>query len=753
MTYYARMAAETNGNPLPDASLKAQPLRDHLRAVGALAAEFAAVFNAADEARLAGLLHDLGKYHDDYQDGVRQGRTGDFAAEHALYGAAWAAEESRQHLFPTMLAVAGHHGGLPDHGELEGLLTFRQPRLAESLPTLLARFESDLGPLPTPPPPPAWMRDIFSAEFYTRLIFSCVVDADRLDVAHWPERPPREAPLRCDDLLAAIDDERARRAATLPVGRLVALRERIFGSVIERASLPRGFFSLTAPAGSGKMLAALAFALAHARVQALRRIIVVLPPHACIEQRAAELRRIFGDATVLEHHADIPTRADATGEDDSHLEPFTENWDAPIVLTTAAQWVETLFASSPSRARKLHRVPRSVVIFDDVQALPVHVLPPTFDILRELATNYATSFVFNTSTQLAFRRCAALPDGFLPDEIRPLAPAPAELFRNLRRVRYRFPRDGQKLEWPAVANRLAGAPQTVAIVNLARHASELWQHLARVLPAREAPFYFGASLCPQHRLAVITTMRTHLRDGLPCRAVSTPLLEAGADVDFPEIWRALGPLDSIVQAAGRCNRDGLLPVGHIHLFRPADHGLPPGLYRDAATQGEIVLASFSSEDEAAERLATGSPLFGDYFQSLYGAASDDFARSSATSIQEDRQFLRFREVARKSRLSSEVTLPVVIAADSHGTPWAAPIVDEIHARQPVRGASRLRRDDLRRLQRFMVIVRARTFHLLEARQLVRPLLPDVEIPVLDASCYHPALGLRLEDTVSDDVLP
>jgi CRISPR-associated endonuclease/helicase Cas3 len=757
MIAYAHTATKPDGSPDPDES-KWQLLRDHLRNVADLAAKFAAPFGAGDEARLAGLLHDLGKYRDEFQSYLRGERSSSAETQHAIFGSAWAADESHPQLFASKLAIAGHHAGLHDHSDLEGMFAKRGLHIPGCIPGLIARLEGEFGSLPPLPSPPAWViaaataGDPFPAEFYTRLIFSCVVDADRLDTAHWPASPPADRLLDCDPLLAAVQAERVRKAAANPDSPLATLRNRIFDTAIARAALPPGFFSLTVPTGGGKTLASMAFALAHARAHELRRVIVVIPYLSIIEQNAAEYRRIFGDDVLLENHSGVRPPDDASEEEKSRLELVSENWDAPVVVTTSVQFLESLFASSPSRCRKLHRIAKSVVIFDEVQTFPAHLLAPTFSVLRELAAHYGASFVFSSATQPAFRRGSSIPDGFLPHELREIAPAPDELFQKLRRVTYRLPAPGDVLDWPAIAECLAAAPQVLCVVNLTGHAKELWEQLVRLLPADEAPIHLSSAMCAEHRLALLADIRTRLRDARPCRVVSTQLIEAGVDVDFPEVWRALGPLDSIVQVAGRCNREGRRANGTVHVFRPADHKLPRGVYSAAADQAAITLASLGDGLLAAERLATGSQIFAGYFQALYEVVNTDHAKPGEATIQEDRRFLRFREVSRKARVIEDSGTPVVVAGDNRGGAWAAPLIEEIRTRQLAPGQPRFSRDDLRRLQRFMVNVRSHKFQLLEARQLIRPLLPNLEIYVLDAACYHPALGLLLENTQPDDFL-
>ena len=625
-------------------------------------------------------------------------------------------------------------------------------RMGQAVPELIKRFEAELGPLPLPPPPPPWVKDEFSAEFYTRLVFSCLVDADRLDTAHWPANAPPDKGLQPGCLLTRVHAERDRKTTANPDSPLASLRNRIFDSVIERAALPTGFFSLTVPTGGGKTLASLAFALAHAKAHGLRRVIVVIPYLSIIEQNAAEYRRVLGEEVVLENHSGVRPKDDLNEEEKSRLELVSENWDAPIVVTTSVQFLESLFASSPAKCRKLHRIPRSVVIFDEVQTLPAHLLKPTFNIFRELVANYGTSIVFSSATQPAFRKSRALPDGFELEEMREIAPEPADLFRRLRRVSYHLPKAGESLGWPEVAAGMAATPQALCVVNLTRHAKELWEHLKEIVPREEPPIHLSSAMCPQHRLSLIQAIGERLQAGRTCRVVSTQLIEAGVDVDFPVVWRALGPLDSIVQVAGRCNREGRLAFGAVHVFRPVDHRLPPGVYRAAAEQAEITLAMLGSDEAASNRLATDPQLFRDYFQSLYQVVNTDYARRGETSIQQDRQQLRYREVSRKAKVISDESQPIIISCDTRGRKFGAPLIEEIRGRQLAPGEPRFKREDLRRLQRFMVNVHSHKFEQVEAMRHLRPLLPNLELHVLDDGFYHPDLGLVIDNRPLEDFL-
>jgi len=755
MKFYAHTANDELGKPLPETSGKWQPLSVHLRNVADLAQKFAAPLGLAAEAELAGLLHDLGKYRDEFQSYLRGERSSGVETQHAIYGAAWALDPHQQ--LGTFFAIAGHHAGLHDLTDAQA--SAAKPSVLNALPGLVCRIESEIGKLPVPPGIPSHVEQALSpdlsAELYTRLLLSCLLDADRLDTAFWPEKAPEDLPLAAEALLRRVEIERERKQVANPSSPLRELRNRIFDACWRAGLQSQGFFSLTVPTGGGKTLSAMAFALAHAKAHGLRRVIVVIPYLSIIEQNAAEYRRVLGDDVVLENHSSVKSREDALEEEKSRLELVSENWDAPVIVTTSVQFLESLFAASPSRCRKLHRIAQSVVIFDEVQTMPAHLLKPTFSVFRELAASYGVSFLFSSATQPAFRRCAALPDGFAADELREIAPDPPELFRRLRRVNYHLPKkqaDGspEPLDWPELAECLATSLQVLCVVNLTRHAAVLWEELTKRLPADDRPIHLSAAMCPQHRLDLIQRIRERLAAGRPCRVVSTQLIEAGVDVDFPVVWRAMGPLDSIVQVAGRCNREGRLAVGEMHVFRPQDHKLPSGVYRAVTDQAAITLASLG--DTAAESLATEASLFSHYFDSLYQMVNTDYARKGETSIQEDRALLRFREVARKAKVIEDSGQPVIVSSDTHGREFAAPLINEIRNRHLASGQPRFTRDDLRRLQRFMVNVRTHKFQQLEAMKHIRPLLPNLELYVLDDGLYHSELGLVIDSRPLEDFL-
>ena len=751
MKFYAHTAEDEQGKPVSENSGKWQPLSNHLRNVANLAKTFARPLGLEVEAELAGLLHDLGKYRTEFQQYLRNERKAGSDTHHAIYGAAHAFTNE---MLPQAFAVAGHHAGLPDQHDLDNTVQGRKYDAVERARGLLKLLKNELGELTQNISPllheAIQNEDVLCMEFATRMVFSALVDADRLDTARWPEEVAADeqlTPQRSDDLLCKVLAERERKRQNHPTGEknaeLQGLRNEVFDACLQAAKFNPGFFSLTVPTGGGKTLSAMGFALAHAKAHGLRRVIVVIPFLSIIEQNASVYREVLGDDVILEHHSAAPEPDDKDEEEMAALETATENWDAPIVVTTSVQFLESLFADKPSKCRKLHRIAKSVVIFDEVQMLPTHLLAPVLNVFRELQRNYSVSFVFSSATQPAFRKTAQLPDGFTPKEMREIAPEPAMLFRALRRADYHFPKAEQNLDWPELAQQLAAERQALCVVNLRRHAATLWEQIRTRVPGADklAVFHLSSSMCAQHRLDVLNRVRRLLAVGCPCRLVSTQLIEAGVDVDFPVVWRAMGPLDSIVQVAGRCNREGRLPngqFGQVHIFTPTDNGLPRGrLYQTATGFTGTILADITPPE-----LATNPALFSRYFGMIHALPQPE-----GVAIQEHRRELLFRTVGREAKVIEDDTRPVIVDY-AEGTR----LIAEIQTRQRAANKPRFDKTDLRHLQRFMINVRWHDFQVLQGQHHLQPLLPNLDLHILKSGYYHPDLGLLLNQRPLEDYL-
>ncbi len=587
-----------------------QGLSAHLEGTAALAGTAAAPLGLPLCARMAGLLHDFGKYDPAFQRRIRgEGGAVDHstAGAHLLLGRAGPA-----HLVAQLLAYAilGHHAGLPDKGGSEAAMDRRIENFRDPVdPALTAAQGVDLAPLA--PELQAKMRKEtvgFDVSVAGRMIFSCLVDADFRDTeAYYNQLEGSQSDRDWPALSAILPGLRARFDAHMArfgaASDLNRLRADILAHIRAGAALPPGLFTLTVPTGGGKTLASLGFALDHAVRHGHRRIIYTIPYTSIIDQTAATFGEVFGDlgGMVLEHHSSIDeARFDekAVVSEKSHrlreqkekLRLAMEDWAAPLVVTTNVQLFESLFAARPSRARKLHNIAGSIIVLDEAQVLPRELLMPVLRMLDTLAALYGCTIVLCTATQPAFDS-AQLKQG-LPLADRELAPDPEGLARRLRRARIL---DGGEMDDPALVEALRGTPQGMVIVNSRKHALALFE--AARAEGLEGLIHLTTRQYPAHRRRIIADIRARLNAGQPCRLIATSLIEAGVDLDFPKGWRAEAGLDSIVQSAGRVNREGKRPVedSTLTIFRAPDHP-PHQQIRPLVEAMRATLARFGAEN-------------------------------------------------------------------------------------------------------------------------------------------------------------
>ncbi|MDD5007195.1 MAG: CRISPR-associated helicase Cas3' [Syntrophorhabdaceae bacterium] len=776
---------------------KRQPLKSHLTNVAKKALQFAEEalrirLSDSDEVKQwkevfhntawrAGLLHDLGKYRKEFQEYLFGLRNRSQETNHSVYGSAAACHHFNDDA--SAFAIAGHHAGLHDIGDLDSMVNGTKYDACQKYTQLLtlAQNEKELGIIQEFYPTLIDDTDENEKrryEFMTRVLFSIIVDSDRLDAEQWEmeqktgkvwQRSTVE--LNAESLLQKIQEVREGKKQGRPNDVLNHLRNTIFDSCIEKGgSLSQGFFSLTVPTGGGKTLSSMAFALSHAKKHDLRRVIVVIPYLSIIEQNAKEYRDALGAELVLEHHSAVELSQNSHDVDNncpdeptnvSDMEKVMENWDVPVIVTTSVQFIETLFAASSGQARKLHNIARSIVIFDEVQSLPAHLLEPTLNVLRELTDRWGVSVLFCSATQPAFKKSAALKNGFEPDEMTPIISSPENVFKKLRRVDYRIEPKDNPLDWRTIAERMIAQSQALCVLNVRRQAFQLWEALRRLMHEKgfgkegeEALFHLSSAMCPAHRLDLLglsenpppNNIKERLRSGKHCWVASTQLIEAGVDIDFPIVFRAIGPLDSIVQAAGRCNREGLLCDeqgnlcrGQVIVFYPADGGLPPGIY----SKGTSITSSYLEPDKLAE-----DPLiFTQYFHELHQITPTDFDQRGQRTIQEDRAQFRFRKVAEHARVIKKGETISVIVPYGNGKA----MIDEIRRTKDFDFKT------MRRLQRYMVNVRKQEpisdFAKLNRLGAITQLLPNrLEIPVVGDWCYKidPPLGVVIENRPLED---
>jgi CRISPR-associated endonuclease/helicase Cas3 len=630
----------------------------HLTSVAQKASQFAEKFGAADMAYWAGLWHDLGKFHPDFQAYLAhpKARRG---PDHSSAGAVLADRS----FSPLTFLIAGHHGGLPAREELklrvreksktpainQALELARQAiRGIEPTSSLMAKLPAFLQETPLKKPEQEDFKRRF--ELFLRMVFSALVDADFLDTEGHFE--PEQAAQRSHGVGLGEFWRRFERAqATFSgqkQGQLNEIRHEIYQACLRAADRPPGMFSLTVPTGGGKTRSGMAFAPRHAFAHSFERVIVAIPYTSIIEQTVDIYRDIFGTESVLEHHSAV-TPHDDPSDPLSYQEVWarlaSQNWDAPIVVTTTVQLFESLFANRPSSCRKLHNIARSVIILDEVQTVPSELLTPILDVLQDLVDHYHVSVLLCTATQPALQHGPYL-RGLRG--VREIIVDPAQYFAALKRVRYELPEPDERWTWERVAREMQSRDQSLAIVNTKQDA-------LRLLDALHDPeaFHLSTLLCGAHRRDVIQEIRRRLAAGELCRVVSTQVVEAGVDLDFPLVLRAFGPLDRIVQAAGRCNREGRHAAGRVVIFVPEEGALPPGAYK-TGTDTAVSLLNRPGAD------LHDPVLYRTYFERLYQAIDLDKKR-----IQDRREALDYPEVAQRFRLIEDDTAPIVVRPDKY----------------------------------------------------------------------------------------
>ena len=739
-------------------------LATHLQSVAAKAADFSAVFESAAAtqrwAYLAGLWHDLGKYRPGFQRYVSQagnpdahieGKVGGREKTHSAAGALWAVQKLGESHGPSgalaarVLAylIAGHHAGLHDwNGGLNERLaeadskTELQEALAENPPENIlgqGNFVPDLRSIPGGPA---------GFALWVRLLFSCLVDADFLDTeAHFDAgKPARRDGFPSLEQMGAVLDEHmmAKAAATGATPSTVnTLRANILRQCRDKAALPAGFFSLTVPTGGGKTLSSLAFALKHAQTHGQHRVIYAIPYTSIIEQTAEVFREVFkdlGDEVLIEHHS----QADAADKEETARSRLAcENWDAPLIVTTNVQLFESLFAAKTSRCRKLHNLVNSIIVLDEAQQLPPEFLQPILDVLNLLVKHYGVTVLLCTATQPALSTTNyfdASKNLRGLEQVREIIDNPDALFDALKRVDVQLPQDWNiSTPWADIAAQLTAEDCVLAIVSTRKAAREL----QRLLPP--GTLHLSALMCGAHRKAVIDQIKARLkakREGIDMeqlRVVSTQLVEAGVDIDFPVVYRALAGLDSIAQAAGRCNREGRLNgKGRVVVFVPPERP-PMGHLRKGADACISTL-----HGNTADPLARS--LFDTYFQKFYQSVELDGKGVCKLLAVEDPKTLgvQFRSAAEAFRLiDDQDSAMIVVRYEPHRDE-----LDMLLATLASKGPERWL---MRKLQRYTVSIHKRVADkMLMQGDLTLP-MPGLYVQKQADNLYDPNLGLKLDD--------
>lgn len=771
-------------------------LDEHLRAV-AIAAEHRIQNKAhAQIAWLAGLWHDLGKYRAGFQRYIRMVNGGADAhiegkvprgsdKTHSAAGALWALKqlEASNGAHGIVVArvlqyiIAGHHAGLDNWVGADG--SGLKPRLAH---TDAARELTDAlagkppatilsGPLALPAlsslPIPSKGIEGIPGRFalWVRMLFSALVDADFLDTEAFISHPTnqRRAAIAVGmaDLLACFDAYMVRKAkavaaaglAESPVNRQ---RARVLQACRDKALRPPGTYTLTVPTGGGKTLASLAFALTHAAVHGKRRVVMTIPYTSIIEQTAEVYRDVFaalGDDIVLEHHSNAES---SEGAETARSRLACENWDAPVVVTTNVQLFESLFARKTSRCRKLHNLANSVLVIDEAQLLPVEFLQPVVDVLRLLVMDHRVTVLLCTATQPTLTEQRRFGGqglrGYAPGEVTAVIDDEASLYRALQRVRVKLPPDLKTPQsWADTAAKVAQHEAVLAIVGRRADAKTLYDELRREAGS-QGLWHLSALMCPQHRSEVIADIKVALRlrrealdrgePATPVRVVSTQLVEAGVDLDFPVVFRALAGLDSIAQAAGRCNREGRMALGDVYVF-VAPKAPPHGLLRNAAQACVAVWDGLAPDEDplALERIDR-------YFGRLYADAHSLDAKGicDALKLQIDKLdhalAVRFRDASEAFKLIDEQGATVFVRWHSERCRDNVNDLIGMLENGPERWL-------MRKLQRYGVTIYEHDLKCLLATGDVKEVGPGLYVQADSDVFYDPVLGARLDGAPGD----
>ncbi|WP_225073389.1 CRISPR-associated helicase Cas3' [Desulfuromonas sp. CSMB_57] len=703
-----------------------QSLEEHLRNVADRARSFSSVFGAEKWGELSGFLHDAGKASAAFQ---RRLEGQQVKVDHSTFGARLASEKCGL-LWPILAyALAGHHGGMPDGGAQEGQLHFRlkHGKVPEDVELL-----SEIPPLHELPPPfrPAKDRGGFSLSFFSRMLFSCLVDADFLDTEAFCDpdkarlRPVVAANRLFLDLKQRLDKHLAEKALTAAPTPVNKWRQTVLTQCREKAKLAPGFFSLTVPTGGGKTCSSLAFALEHL-VQnkedfGLRRIVYAIPFTSIIEQNAKVFQDVLGREHVLEHHcnykeSDVP-------EDHTYNRMrglSAENWDAPVVVTTNVQFFESFFSNKPSRCRKLHNVAKSVIVLDEAQAIPTEYLEPCLAALSELVEHYGCTVLLCTATQPALDDKSSLRMA-LPS-VTEIVDDPTRLYQELSRTEVEFI---GKLSNEALAERLGAENRVLCILPTKPQTRAVFE----LLRGMEGIFHLSTNMYPEHRRQVLGEIRNRLKEGKPCRVISTSLVEAGVDLDFPVVYRAMAGLDSIAQAAGRCNREGKMEgKGKVFVFETEQLPSMPWLKRCMSRAAETLRTLPEADPLGLEAMRR-------YFELLYDVQELDKKQIMARlNVLTRDLYFPFAEVAGDFRFIEDESIGIIIPEG----PEAEKLVQELRFTEFPRAT-------IRKLQQFSVSVRTREFAALDAAgalEMVRG-----EFPVLgNLAAYRKDVGLCVSE--------
>jgi CRISPR-associated endonuclease/helicase Cas3 len=663
MIFYSRIDQNNTDNR--------QLLDDHLRNVGELSKEFSNVFGAGVLGELSGKFHDIGKYQTDFQRRLLFKSGADISDEfnsivdHSTTGALYFYERSKELGKILAYIIAGHHAGLADFNGSNTSLSKRleKKKLSISniisdetiLPNFIANIKNeDITKLILDALKTKVINNRLWLSFFIRMLFSCLIDADRLDserfisIERFNQRKINYSFIEMKDVL--MNHLSLFKSDT----HINKIRKSILDRCITSAALPSGFFSLSATTGSGKTLSSIAFALHHLIKYNKKRIIYVIPFTSIIEQTANIFREVFKELDkniVLEHHSNFD-ESTLLEEDSIKRNLVSENWDAPIIVTTNVQFLETLFSSRPSTCRKLHNIADSVIIFDEVQTLPLDFLQPIISAMKCLVESYKCSIVLSSATQITLNKRQDFIDGI--EGIREITGTNEEvdnIYSSLKRTDINIVNNLLPISLADLAIELQKHESVLCIVDTRKLCRALYSEMPK------GTYHLSALMCGSHRSKVIAEIKERLKNNKPVRVISTQLIEAGVDIDFPVVYRSITGIDSIEQARGRCNRENKLDCGKFFIFTPPCQSY--GTLKTTRDVGTLILKNIMS---SKSEINISRVEHKNYFHNLFFNIGGTFDKKGIMPLLEnnDRLSFSFRTASERFKIIEDTKRPVVV---------------------------------------------------------------------------------------------